>query len=302
MRQQHLIITVLSVAFAFGLTLSASGNETALLPSSGEEVAKEQPPLKLNIAINDIYGTDTACSCVHDVATRKYSDFFDRLREKHSIEIVPAYYPEIYDLIKDFKAGKFDGAICKPWFLLQPKSGSPQKLLRAADLQDPFGNTLMWGILIVPKNSKFRTLGELSGKRMTCGENDNYEKSHAVRKLLKAKNISIQPKNISARASCLECLDLLIKGVADVAAISNYALTADCGADVAKPEDFRVLAETERIPLTSLLVDIQKVPRKDALRLQKALLEVSKTSLPKSMGGGGFVLPQPWSPSELSEK
>jgi hypothetical protein len=66
---------------------------------------------------------------------------------------------------------------------------------------------------------------------------------------------------------------------------------------LADPDDFRILAHTVKSPLTSLLLDMKRVKASDAVRLQKALLELSGTAVPDEMLGHGFVKPVSWIPA-----
>ena len=86
----------------------------------------------------------------------------------------------------------------------------------------------------------------------------------------------------------------------DAAVISSYALTASCAVDFAKPEDFRTLATTEEMPLTSVLVDLEKVTPAAATRLQRALLALSGDRTPADLTGKGFVDPVPWQPAQVA--
>ena len=86
-------------------------------------------------------------------------------------------------------------------------------------------------------------------------------------------------------------------GKVDAAVISSYAFTASCAVDFAKAEDFRVIAKTPEMPLTSLLVDLNKVSAADAARLQAALVAVSGDKVPADLVGKGFVLPAAWRPA-----
>jgi hypothetical protein len=67
--------------------------------------------------------------------------------------------------------------------------------------------------------------------------------------------------------------------------------------DFAKPEDFKVIANTPAMPLTSLLVDLNKVTPAAAARLQAALVAVSGDKVPADLCGKGFVKPAPWQPA-----
>jgi ABC-type phosphate/phosphonate transport system substrate-binding protein len=268
---------------------------------AGEPSAPAGQPLKLTLGVNDVFCQDTACECVHQTASRQYGDFLARLRERHGIELELVYFAEPYDLENAMQADRFDGAISKPWLLLRHQDGRGRHLRRIADVQDTSGNALLWGTVIVLRDSPIRSLRDAAGQRLALGDADGYEKHHAVFALLKREGVDFPAGRRVEKASCLECLDLLLKGDVDVAVISSYALVADCAADVARPNQFRTIAETVRIPLTSLMLDRRRVSAEDAARLQRALLELSRTALPASMHGGGFIAPQPWQPPELPE-
>jgi hypothetical protein len=78
--------------------------------------------------------------------------------------------------------------------------------------------------------------------------------------------------------------------------ISSYAFTASCAVDFAKPENFRTIAETDKLPLTSVLLDLHKVSAATATRVQQALLALSGEHTPKDLTGKGFVAPVSWQP------
>ena len=167
-------------------------------------------------------------------------------------------------------------------------------MVRLADLQDLHGDPSLWGAVIVPKSSPLKKLSDISGRRVAYGETDAYEKHQGALELFESENVHVPPDLLVERASCLECLDLLMKGKADAAVISNYALTADCAVDVTSPDAWRVLGVTEKIPLTSFIIDLKRISADDAARIQQALVELSRDALPSSMSGGGFVMPASW--------
>jgi ABC-type phosphate/phosphonate transport system substrate-binding protein len=266
---------------------------------ASEPTAPAARPLKLVLGVNDVFCKDTACKCAHDIASREYGDFLARLKERSGIELELVYFMEPYELEKAMQAEQFDGAIAKPWPLLRDQTKRGRYLQRIADVQDTSGNASLWGTVIVLSDSPIRSLRDISGKRLALGQADGYEKHQAVYHLLKGAGVDFSTIRSIEKASCLECLDLLLKGDVEVAVISNYALTADCGVDVAKPEQFRVIATTAKIPLTSLMIDTRRISTDDAVRLKRALLELSRDALPESMHGGGFIAAQPWQPPEL---
>ena len=138
---------------------------------------------------------------------------------------------------------------------------------------------------------------ELTGKHLYIGEADAYEKHAGAKRLLEQKGI--KPARIDTNASCGENIGVLLDGEADAAVVSDYALSADCAVDFARPEDFRILAQTEPIPLTSLMLDMNKVAEGDSDRLAAALLALSGANAPETLLGNGFVEPAVWNPPEL---
>ncbi len=256
-------------------------------------------PLELRLAVNDIYCMDTACSCVHDVAARTYPQALKKLKSEYGLDLQLVYFTETYQLEDAIASGEYDGALCKPWYALRHEKEAGADFRRIVDVLDPNNNRWLTGTLIVPVNSPIQTLEELNGKHLYIGQADAYEKHHAAKRLLEQKGI--KPAKIDTHASCGENIGVLLDGEADAAVVSDYALSADCAADFAKPEDFRILAQTEKIPLTSLMLDMNKVAEADARRLTAALLALSGSNAPETLLGNGFVEPSPWNPPELEK-
>lgn len=269
-------------------------SETALLPPPASPVQQGLPPLELVAGVNDVYCRDSSCKCIEQIATRQYGEFCRKLKERYNINLKLVYFIEPYDLDKAFRDGKFDAVLCKPWLVFRNPEGRSVNMVRVADLQDIHGDPGLWGTVIVPKDSSIRKLKDLSGRTVAYGQPDAYEKHQGALALFEHKGIRIPGDKLVEKASCLECLDLLMKGSVDAAVISNYALTADCAVDVTTPDAWRVIGVTEKIPLTSFIIDLKRVSHEDALRMQRALIELSHDQLPPSMSGGGFVKPASW--------
>jgi len=268
-------------------------SETALR-SQGAGQASGQSPIKLTVGVNDVYCKDSSCKCIEQIATRQFGEFCRALKERYKIDLEFVYFIEPYDLDKAFLDGKFDAVLCKPWLVFRNAGGRSAQMARIADLQDIHGDPGLWGTVIVPKGSPIKTLAGISGRRVAYGQPDAYEKHQGVLKLFDREGINVPADLLVEKASCLECLDLLMKGKVDAAVISNYALTADCAVDVTTPDAWRVLGRTEKIPLTSFIVDLKRLSPEDASRVQHALVELSSEALPASMSGGGFVTPASW--------
>ncbi len=263
--------------------------------------ATQQPAdsLLLKLAVNDIYCMDTACSCVHDVAARTYSATLSKLKTDYGIDLQLVYLSETYQLEDAIASGEYDGALCKPWYALRHQQEAGANFERIVDVLDPNNNRWLTGIVIVPVDSPIQTLEELSGKHVYIGQPDAYEKHQAAKRLFTQRGI--RPAKIDSNASCGENIGVLLDEKAEAVVVSDYALSTDCVADFANPADFRILEKTEAIPLTSLLLDRNKVGAKNAARLQHALLALSGANAPETLLGNGFVKPAPWNPSEQGD-
>ena len=273
---------------------AAAPEESAFLPGAAlvAAQAKDRTPLVLKIAVNDIYCRKTACECISEIATREYAGLLAELKSREQISLEFTYFMEVFDLDKAIQTKRFHGVVCKPWTALRFAAKTGAKYRRVADLLDPDNQSTMTGLWLAPINSPIRSLKDLQGKRIALGQDDSYEKHQAPLQMLAAAKL--KPLEPLCFSSCGENLDALMNGKVEAAVISSYAFTASCAADFAKPEDFRVIAKTEEMPLTSLLVDLNRVTPAQAARLQAALIAVSGDKAPKDLVGKGFVMPVSW--------
>lgn len=284
MRSKNIIRCLCAVAVA----------SAAVLSLGGCRCAPPTEPMTVRLAVNDIYATETACSCVHDVAARTYDELQARLAAL-GIDLQLDYFPEPYHLMEAIRSGEYDGALCKPWLVYLQETGAGRQFERVADLMDPQTNGSLTAVVAVSADSPIRTLAELNGRSVVIGESDAYEKHYAAKRLFEKEGLRFD--RIEQRASCIENLGMVLDGKVDAAVISDYALSADCAVDIAQPEDFRVLAATEPIPLTSVLMDCAKIDAPGRARLKDALLEVSREP-PAGLLGTGFAEPAEWNPPE----
>lgn len=273
---------------------TATADETALL-TQNTTAADDSKPLVINIGLNDIYCRKTACDCIAEIATREYTGLVEALQQKHHITLQITYYMEVFDLEKAILAGKHQGVLCKPWTALRLAKQAGANLKRVADLRDPDGASCMTGIFLTKKSSPITSLNDLNGKRIAFGQPDAYEKNQCPLQMLAAA--TVKPGPCLYQSSCGENLDALMSGKVDVAVVSSYALTASCAVDFAKPEDFKTIAKTEQMPLTSLMLDLNKVSPADAMRLQMALLDLADSKVPNDLLSKGFVSPVSWKPN-----
>jgi ABC-type phosphate/phosphonate transport system substrate-binding protein len=302
---KHIAWLCLAAGIFFSALLHGAENpardaETAFLPEPAVVTAagSETKPLVLKIAVNDIYCQKTSCSCISNIATRDYTVFLSNLKSHHKIRLKFTYFMEVFDLEKALQTEKFDGVLCKPWTALRLADKAGAKYLRAADILDPNDKAMMTGQFVVTGNSPIRSLEDLQGKQIAVGQRDSYEKYQSPMRMLAAKNI--RPQKALCFSSCGENLDALLSGKVDAAVISSYALSASCAVDFMKPGDVRIIAETEPMPLTSLMLDMNKISAVAAARLQAALVAESGDKTPKDLAGHGFVLPASWRPVPLA--
>jgi len=289
-----LAVFCLLAAPGFGTDRAATAPETALPPVPAADKSMPQKNLVLKIAVNDIYCGKTACSCISKIATRSYDNLLAELKDKHQITLEFTYFMEIFDLQNAVAGKTYDGFVCKPWSVVHLANNKATDFKRVADLSDPQDQPLMSGVFLTLAGSPLHSLADVHGKRIALGQPDAYEKNQAPLAMLAAKGI--KPAAQLTYSSCGENISALLDGKVDVAVVSSYALTASCAVDFAKPEQFRTLAETAKMPLTSFLLDMRKVSLIDAARLQRALLDLSGDKVPKDLTGKGFVLPASWRP------
>jgi len=285
---------VLAVVMCVSGSVSAAGvpKETAWTPAGGLSQAVSGR-LSVTLAVNDIYCADTSCSCVRYIANRKYASLQKLLRDKYSIDLSLRYFAGQFEFEKELASGGVDGAICKPWVAYRIAGRDKLDYRRIADVPDPDGNRWLWGMVVVKTNSTIQVLDDISGKRLAMGHDDGYEKYYSGFRLL-ADN-KVLPAEIVQRESCLENIGLLMDGRVDAALISHYVLVADCAVEMVEPDEFREVAVTQKIPLTSVILDFGKISDEDALRLREALLEIKGEMIPDFLGEG-FVKPVSWIP------
>jgi len=269
--------------------------ETAFQPVEGNHRSESAEPMTIHLAVNDTYCKNSACACVQYIASREYEALQEMLLLKFKIDLQLTYFIDEYELEDALSAQKFDGVICKPWLAFMLVPGQGIKYARIADLLDPFETQMLTGIFLVKNDSPIKSLDDVTGKRLVIGQEDSFEKYHMPFMLME-KN-QIKPKKLFQRSSCTENISMMLDDSVDVAVVSDYALIASCAADLGKEDDFRIIAKTEEIPLCSVIIDLAKVSEKNALILQKALLELSGKNSPKSMLSRGFVKPAKWTPS-----
>lgn len=256
---------------------------------------------KLVIGVSEPLCRLTACSCVGDNAKRVYDGLIAHVRSAAGLELDFQYYEEPILLQREIRAGKLDGAICKTWLGLATVRSAGREFTRLADITMPGKEPAeLLGVFIVPKESPIRTLADLRGKRVVFGMTNDYEKSYLADATFRAAGLPLPEPRLRSFA-CQDAALKLIEKHADAAVVSSYAINFGCICVVAKPEDFRVIAETkQRIPFVTFMVE-NKVAPAVRERLQKALLELKDDKVPKDLFSNGVVPPIPWDPEELKK-
>ena len=272
---------ILPFAGALALALSASAAE------------------KLIIGVSEPLCKKTACSCVGDNAQRAYDGLGAHVRTAAGIELEFQYFEEELLLQRAVRAGKLDGLICKAWLGLTTTRSAGREFTRLADITMPGKEPAeLLGLFIVPKDSPLKTLADLRGQRVIFGMTNAYEKSYLADATFRAAGLPL-PEPRQRVFSCQDAALALLEKHADAAVVSSYALNFGCICVVAKPEDFRVIAETkQRIPFVTFMVENKVAPAVRA-RLQQALLALKGDQVPKDLFSNGVIPPIPWAPEEL---
>ncbi len=277
----------------------AKFEETAFKSESSKHPVGHSTPLSLRLVVNDTYCKITACECIHYLASREYEELLNMLKKDYKIELELIYCIEEFHLEDSIKTGSFDGAICKPWFAFQFQQNPEMNFTRLVDVLDPFENEFLAGTFIVRKESPIQEPADINGKTLVMGEENSYEKYHSPMHLITETGIS--PGKIKKVSACTEGINALLDNEAEIAVISDYALIASCAADFAEEDAFRAIWQTEDLPLCSLILDLNRVKKQDAARLQAALLEISENKIPESFASRGFIKPMPWTPKPFAE-
>ena len=294
-----LISTLLFAMCLFSTCNSQSDvfQETAF-KSSEKLRGKSQGPLVLKLAVLDTYAELTAPECVKFFASRQYEELQFILKIKYQIDLQLTYYAKEADLDEAVIGQNYDGMICNPWLAFRQVPVHGMNFSRIADLLDPFDSQFLFGAFIVGKNSAIESLEDLEGKRLAIGNKKSFEKYHMPLKLLERSKL--QSVKIIHNEICNETVGDLLDGKADAGVISDYSLIASCAAALAKEEDFRIIAQTDNMPLCSVILDLTKTGPAEAQRLQDALLTISREELPGGMISSGFVKPMKWRPERFT--
>jgi len=253
---------------------------------------------KLVIGVSEPVCKKTACSCVGDNAKRAYDGLIAHVQAVTGLELEFRYFEEELLLQREIRAGRLDGMICKTWLGLTTERSAGRTFTRLADITMPGKEPAeLLGLFIVPKESPLKTFADLRGRRVIFGMTNAYEKSYLADATFRAAGLAL-PEPRQRVFSCQDAALALLEKRADAAVVSSYALNFGCICVVAKPEDFRVIAETKRIPFVTFMVENKVAPAVRA-RLQAALLELHGDQVPKDLFSNGVIPPIPWEPEEL---
>ena len=256
---------------------------------------------KLVIGVSEPLCKKTACSCVGDNAKRAYDGLIERVRATTGIELDFQFFEEEILLQRALRAGRLDGMICKTWLGLTTARSAGREFTRLADITMPGKEPAdLFGAFLVLKDSPLKTLDDLRGKRVMFGMTNAYEKSYLADATFRAAGLPLtEPRD--RVFSCQDAALALIEKRADAAVVSSYAINFGCICVVARPEDFRVIAETKQhIPFVTFMVE-NKVAPAVRERLQQALLALKGNQAPKDLFSNGVIPPIPWDPEELKK-
>jgi len=233
---------------------------------------------------------------------RSYEGLKKIVEETAGVELAFHYYQEITVLVDEVRSGRLDGMICKCWSGLTAISPDKRVFERLADITKPDGKETVAGLFLVLKNSKMKTLSDITvDTRLGVGAANAYEKHHLAFSTLKVLGIE-KPLKVKEYITCKESALALIENDVDLALVSDYAFDYGCIDTVGTKDDFKSIGSTsETIPFLTFFIDM-KLDSCIRNNLKKALLSITGDNIPESLLSGGLIEPIPWTPAELNKK
>lgn len=256
----------------------------------------------ITLGVNGPFCDKTGSQCVSGGHYRSYVGLAKLLSEWAGRPVELNYFPTEPMLIDAARAGQIDGVICKTWPALRAAKAARTTLHRLADVdmpQQPGPVTTqpttrqLGGILFVLDNSPIRSVKDLDGKRLAVGNEDSYEKSYSVRKLLAEQGAK---PTLVVKPTCLSAALAVKEGEVDAAVLSNYAYLYGTLEAVEMPK-VRQIGQTELLPFVTIGV-FDAVDVATRAKLEKPLVEAA------GMGMGDLSwLSRPvlWQPVELKD-
>lgn len=252
-------------------------------------------PVTLKIGVVDPICRKSACSCVSDAAKRAYEGMNAKLARDNGVVLEMEYFEEPMILQRAINEGKLDGMIGKVTTCGRFARTAKRDFVRLADLAKPTGEANLRGVFITLKDSPVKSLGDISGHVLGLGHLEDTEKFDLPLATLKAHGVDVPKDKQVQFFDCKSAALALLEKRADVAVISDYALEYGCIVVVGKPEDFRVIGQTDdALPFTSFFVDSRKVAPETQAKLTAALLAIQGKTVLEDLFSTGWCKPMPW--------
>lgn len=264
-QQQSHRTFLLSLCFLVACQLFVSAD------SQAEE--EKSSPASLTVLVMDPLSSPLACDCVQGYAQRKYERLGEYLQKTLKKPVKVVWSESVSMATKEH--GQADIIIGKHSVVMFNAKKAKQKVRPIAQLTGLDGKVTQTGLIVVRKQDKAKTVGDLADYRIFFGPEDCDEKHSAAVALLESAGIT-KPSNLEISPACSEAAAALVELKSDVdaaAVISSYAKPLLAGCGTIKKGDLRVIGESMAVPFITAFVSAG-LPKKDKLAIRTALLDV----------------------------
>jgi len=239
----------------------------------------------LRIVVMDPLALPLSCACVDGTGQRRYERLAYFL-EKQIGQTVEVIFEESLALAIKRSGANVDLIIGKKSMVEFDAALMKKDIHALAALSGRDGGTDVRGVILVRKDSPAKTIGDLAGRKVVLGPEEDAESNGAARVLLKSSGAII-----SVAGSMDSAALALSDGEADAAVISSFLPPLFEGCGKITPDSLRNLAETEAVPFITVFATDSLDETKKAL-IQKSLLLVAKDPdlLEALESKNGFVL------------
>ncbi len=255
------------------------------------------------VAVMDPLAVENACACIEGFAQRNYKQLSSYLAFSISNSVRVVFCNNITDAISKINRMP-DFIIGKKSVIDTEAKDDDYNLNNIAMLTGKGGLTTLTGLVVVRKDDPAKVLSDLKDRKILFGTDDADEKYYAAIKLAQKAGVSIT--NPQTRTACIISATEVVKGKADAAVISSYALPLMYGCKTIGKGALRVIAETEPVPFVSVY-SAGHIGFNDAMKVQHALLGMcrDKGMLKALETKKGFVKPpktKPKTPLNIKKK
>jgi len=264
-----------------------------VLAWAGTCLAQDPPPPfgraePIYIAVLDPLALENACDCVEGYAQRNYHALAAYLSFELHCQTNVEFGGSI-DTVRR-RIGRYPDIIIGKTSVVRWQARELKlPLLRIAALTDRTGSVFFYGLFVVRAEDKARKISDLKGRTILFGPEETEEKHRAALEALRKAGVAVK-KPLEVRATCSVAAQDVVRGRADSAVISSYALPLLEGCKTIKKGSLRVIGRTRGLPFIGVFVT-SRAWNLSIDRLKKAFFSVKRNRelLKKLESKEGFV-------------